>query len=126
MGYVLVVDDHPDVRKLVCDVLDVMGIEAREAKDGQEALEKVREARPDLIVLDLMMPVMDGFTTLTRLRAETDGDLIPVILLSAIAEEGNSMMKLPGVKGVLRKGGFTVSELRKMMTSIIEADKKDA
>ena len=123
-GYVLVVDDHPDVRKLVCDVLDVMGLEAREASDGKEALEMVRENRPALIVLDLMMPVMDGFTTLTRLRAESEGELIPVILLSAIAEEGESMMKLPGVKGVLRKGGFTVGELRKMMKDVMEDSSK--
>ncbi|MGF1507436.1 MAG: response regulator [Anaerolineae bacterium] len=107
--YVLVVDDHPDVRKLVIDVLDVMGYAAQEAVNGQEALDVVAENKPNLIVLDLMMPVMDGFTTLTRLHADPTNRGIPVILLSAIAEDADSMKRLPGVKGVLRKGSFTLA-----------------
>jgi CheY-like chemotaxis protein len=121
--YVLVVDDNGDVRRLVTDLLDSMGLPARQAKDGAEALEQVRQEMPRAIVLDLMMPVMDGFTVLTHLKATAGGADIPVILLSAIAEDSPAIRGLPNVKGILRKGNFAVSDLRALITSVLdEAD----
>jgi CheY-like chemotaxis protein len=116
-GYVLVVDDDPDVRRLVSDVLDVMGIERREAANGQQALDLVREDTPNLIILDL--PVMDGFTTIARLHGNPISRKIPVILLSAIADNEPHMRRLPGVVGVLRKGSFSLRDLSAMVTQIL-------
>lgn len=84
---VLVVDDEPDIRRLVGDALRLEGYQVRTAGDGQEALQRVAEERPDLILLDLMMPVMDGRQFCRLLarapsRAERPAR-IPVILLSA-------------------------------------------
>jgi len=113
-NYVLVVDDNPDVRRLIMDVLDIMDVPGREAVNGQEALKMVQESLPRVIVLDLMMPVMNGFTMITQLYSYKPGRTIPVILLSGVADD-SQMKKLPGVVGVLRKGGFSVDEMQTLL-----------
>jgi CheY-like chemotaxis protein len=120
--YVLVVDDHPDVRRLIMDVLEAMNITARQAMNGEQALEMVDEQLPRAIVLDLMMPVMNGFTMLTQLYNRRRGRPIPVILLSGVAND-QQMKALPGVVGVLKKGGFGIDELRSMLLIALEDGK---
>ena len=82
---VLVVDDEPDVQDFVKMVLEQGGYQVDCADNGEQALEKIRTAQPDLVVLDLMMPVMDGWTVLDRLG----GKLPPpvVVILSAAADQ---------------------------------------
>jgi CheY-like chemotaxis protein len=118
-GYVLIVDDNPDVRHLISDVLAAMGVKGREAENGTKALEMAREEKPALIILDLMMPVMDGFTMLARLRSRPEDHDIPVILLSAIASDAPNMHKLPGVIGVLRKGDLSLLELSALVAKTL-------
>lgn len=120
-GYVLVVDDDPDVRYLVCDVLETLKLPYRTATNGQEGIEQIRAETPSLIVLDLMMPVMDGLTMITRLRREAAHRDIPVILLSAIADS-QPMGNLPGVIGVLRKGNLSLKELAAMISKALGVD----
>jgi CheY-like chemotaxis protein len=79
---VLVVDDDPDVRSLVVDVLIDAGYETLAAGDGEEAIALAGAERPSLIILDVMMPEMDGYTVLTRLRALATTREIPVIVLT--------------------------------------------
>jgi CheY-like chemotaxis protein len=82
-GDVLVVDDDADTRELLRRALEHEGMTVREAADGRDALARVAERKPGLVLLDLMMPVMDGFEFLRQLRAaETDGR-VPVIVLTA-------------------------------------------
>ncbi len=114
--YVLVVDDHPDVRQLIMDVLETMRVPGREANNGQEALRIVSENVPSAIILDLMMPVMNGFSVLTSLYNHKGQRGIPVILLSGLSSDDDQLLALPGVVGVLKKGGFTIEELRTMLT----------
>lgn len=78
---VLVVDDEENIRFLVESALQLKGIETRSAPDGHAALDAVNEFRPDLIVLDVMMPGIDGFEVLKRLR--DSGSRVPVIFLTA-------------------------------------------
>ncbi len=80
---ILVVDDLEANRRLLRDALEVQGFRVREARDGLEAVEMAEAARPDLIVIDVKMPVMDGLTALRRLRARADLPLPPVIAVSA-------------------------------------------
>ena len=108
--YVLVVDDSPDVRRLILEVIDTMGVVAKEAINGQQALAMVDQDMPRVIILDLMMPVMNGFTLITQLHSRKPGQPIPVILLSGVADD-HQMKSLPGVVGVLRKGSFSIDEL---------------
>jgi DNA-binding response OmpR family regulator len=79
---VLVVDDDPAVRDVVCDYLDAAGLIVDRAADGFAAVDAVRRARPDAIVLDRMLPGIDGLEVYRRLRAEVGS--IPVIMLSAL------------------------------------------
>ncbi|HMA47540.1 MAG TPA: response regulator transcription factor [Frankiaceae bacterium] len=78
---VLVVDDEPAVRESLERSLRFEGYEVTQARDGVEALEAVTQARPDLLVLDVVMPRMDGLETCRRLRAR--GDDLPVLMLTA-------------------------------------------
>lgn len=82
----LVVDDDLDTLKLVGTTLEKQGFHIIAAKDGQEALDRVAETKPDLILLDVMMPKMDGYEVTRRLRANPDTASIPIILFTAKAQ----------------------------------------
>ncbi|HSM01002.1 MAG TPA: response regulator transcription factor [Acidimicrobiia bacterium] len=88
---VLVVDDEPTVREIVVAYLEREGYRTAEAADGEAALAAIASRRPDLVVLDVMLPKVDGFDILSRLRR--DGD-IPVVLLTARAEESDRVLGL--------------------------------
>ena len=88
---VLVVDDEPMVREVVCAYLDREGYATIEAQDGETALELIRTERPDLVILDVMLPKLDGYSVLERLRKESD---VPVILLTARTEEVDRVLGL--------------------------------
>ncbi|MGZ3438930.1 MAG: GGDEF domain-containing response regulator [Polyangia bacterium] len=80
---ILVVDDDPDVRTFVRAVLESDGYEVTEAASGQEALQRLRIRRPALVLLDVMMPAMDGFAAVHAIKSEP-GPFVPVILLTAL------------------------------------------
>ncbi len=80
---VLVVDDEDMTRKLLRLMLERDGFTILEAEDGQQALEVIAESKPDIVILDVMMPNMDGFTTCQELRSQPETADLPIILLSA-------------------------------------------
>ena len=80
---ILIVDDEPFNVDYLEQELEGLDCEVISASNGQEALEKVRDAAPDLVLLDIMMPVMDGFTVLSQLKAEAATRDIPVVIISA-------------------------------------------
>jgi DNA-binding response OmpR family regulator len=84
---ILVADDEEDVRELVTYRLTRSGYRVIGAGDGQEALELATERTPDLMVLDVMMPKLDGYELTRRVRAEASLRSIPVILLTARSQE---------------------------------------
>ena len=84
---VLIADDDEDILALVRTVLERSGHEVMVARDGAQALELARERRPDLAVLDISMPELDGLEVLRRLRASAETSQLPVVLLSARAQE---------------------------------------
>ncbi|WP_267425913.1 response regulator [Methylobacterium sp. GC_Met_2] len=110
-GDVLVVDDDPDMRQRLRTVLERDGWAVREAGDGVEALRHVDEAKPRLVLLDLTMPVMDGFTFLREMRARPGCREIPVVVLSARDVSGEEHRELAGADRVLRKGDASLQEL---------------
>lgn len=83
---VLLVDDDPDFVEAVKVIVESGGYEVRVAYDGKEGLEAVAEEKPDIIVLDVMMPVMNGHEACTALKKDPATAKIPVILLTAVAE----------------------------------------
>lgn len=82
-GRILVVDDEIYIVHILDFSLGMEGYEVVTALDGEQALQKAQETKPDLIVLDIMMPKMDGYETCKALKANPDTKDIPVILLSA-------------------------------------------
>ncbi len=80
---IMVVDDHPDLVTIVKTILEVKGFGVQTAHNGKEVFNLLEEKEPDLILLDIMMPEMDGLEVLTRLKGNPDTASIPVILLSA-------------------------------------------
>jgi len=84
MTRILVAEDEKRIRDLLVDILFDAGYDVIEAKDGGEALEKAHQEHPDLILLDVMMPVMDGFEVLGRLREDPDTQDLPVVILTAV------------------------------------------
>jgi DNA-binding response OmpR family regulator len=92
---VLVVDDDLTIAGVVGDYLQDAGLETRHATDGQSALSLAREWSPDIVVLDLMLPGIDGLEVCQRLRAEREGQPpLPVIMLTALGEEGDRVAGL--------------------------------
>ena len=108
---VLVVDDDEDLRARLRDALERGGWSVREAGDGSAALTEVERAAPHLIVLDLTMPVLDGFAFLHRLREAPRGANIPVVVLSARDITAAERARLTAAERVLRKGDISLGEL---------------
>ena len=80
---VLIVDDEPMARTLLRLMLVRAGFNVSEAEDGFDALEKVQSSQPDIILLDVMMPGMDGFSVCEKLRQREETSTLPIIMLSA-------------------------------------------
>jgi len=86
---ILVVEDDTDNRRIVVKVLTVEGYEVVEASDGIQALARARAERPDLILMDLALPNMDGWEATRRLKGDPDTRAIPVVALTAFAMRGD-------------------------------------
>jgi DNA-binding response OmpR family regulator len=86
---VLVADDDPDIVTLVAVGLKKAGYEVVTASDGEEALQAVLARRPDLAIVDVRMPKVDGLELIRRIRADQESNGMPVIALSARVQEGN-------------------------------------
>jgi two-component system, OmpR family, response regulator ResD len=92
-GSVLVVDDEPTIAEVVARYLDRAGYSTRVAGDGVRALELAEAQRPDLVVLDLLLPGLDGFEVMRRIR-DSERDRVAVILLTARGEESERVIGL--------------------------------
>ena len=84
---ILIVDDEAGVRELLGDALRIAGFETSVASDGMSALTSIREKKPDLLIVDINMPLMDGFELIERLRST--GDNTPALMLSARADRAD-------------------------------------
>jgi len=87
MAQILVVDDEPHVVKMLDFKLKILGHEVITARDGDEALREVETKKPDLVLLDIMMPGMDGYQLLRKLKASEHYRDIPVVMLTAKGQE---------------------------------------
>jgi CheY-like chemotaxis protein len=84
---VLIVEDYPDVRKIMEIIVKRQGFEVIAAEDGYEAVEKVKQFHPDLILMDLAMPIMDGIRATQIIRESKDFGKIPIIALTAYGSD---------------------------------------
>ncbi|MCL0069727.1 response regulator [Dehalococcoidia bacterium] len=88
---ILVIDDDPDILEALTTVLESRGYQVATARDGVEGLDKLKTSKPDLIILDLIMPRMDGFEMYKRLKDPDRPDYgdIPILLLTSLREESS-------------------------------------
>ena len=84
---ILVVDDTKSIREIVAFMLRGRGYEVTEAGDGLDAREKIKAARPDLVVLDAMLPKLTGFDLCAELKADPDFKSMPILMLTAITKD---------------------------------------
>lgn len=104
MNQVLIAEDNPVNRELLRELLESRGYSVTEASDGQKALNLIEESCPDILLLDLDMPVLDGFATVRRIRENPDLALLPVLAVTAYAMQGDREKVLTsGFDGYLSK-----------------------
>jgi two-component system cell cycle response regulator DivK len=85
---ILVVEDQPDNRQIIRDMLAPTEYEITEAENGEEALAAIAKQRPDLILMDIQLPIMDGYTTSSQIKADPALRAIPIIAVTSYALSG--------------------------------------
>jgi DNA-binding response OmpR family regulator len=119
-GYLLIVEDIPDILTLLETTLKFKGFRVITARNGQEALEQIQKERPLLVITDILMPRMDGFTLVHHLRIESETRSLPVIFLTAtyVAPEDRSFALTIGATRFMEKP-IDIEELLKHITELL-------
>jgi PAS domain S-box-containing protein len=116
---VLVVDDEPADRKLLCDLLTAEGGQVVTACDGKEALDCLHQQRPDLVVLDLMMPRVDGFEVVETIRGCPDWKDMPILIVTAKDLSEKERDRLKGrIQALLAKHKLTPEKFTRLLTTL--------
>lgn len=109
---ILAVEDEPSLLGALQNKLTQEGFEFVEAKNGQVGLEKALQGKPDLILLDIIMPVMDGLTMLKKLREDDWGKTVPVIILTNLSDDEKVMEAVKqGSYDYLIKSNWSINEV---------------
>jgi threonine synthase len=118
------VDDHPLARRLIRRILQSQGeYTIYEASNGREAIQLAKKEHPDVMVLDLMMPEMDGFAVLDALKADEETAAIAVIVVTAKSLTSDEKARLKGrIHTLMKKGEFLDEELVKEIDFLISED----
>jgi CheY-like chemotaxis protein len=120
MKRILIVDDKATSRELLRTVLEKQGYTVMEAGDGAEALQKARADNPDLILLDLQMPIRDGYEVLSELRQDPRYAALPIVALTASAMQGDREKALAaGFTGYLSKP-VSLAHLRNEVQRVLD------
>ena len=118
---ILLVDDEPSILKVVSKRLEVEGYQVSMAVEGQEALVKAQTERPDLIILDLMLPKLNGYEVCTMLKQDTRYQRIPIMLFTAKAQEKDEQLGMEcGADAYVRKP-FRAQELLDTIRRLLTA-----
>jgi signal transduction histidine kinase/CheY-like chemotaxis protein len=118
---ILVVEDDPVARELICRLLEKEGFISREAENGRAALDSVTASRPSLILLDLMMPVMDGFEFLETLRQDPACVDLPVVIITAKDLTSEDRKRLDGcVQQIVQKGAVNQDKFIRDLTALLK------
>jgi len=118
---ILIVDDSEDDRKLIAACLADQTIEIRSVSGGDEAMDVLTDFKPDLVILDLLMPGMDGETFMRVVRETKDHCLLPIVILTSKDLTAVERRRLSGMAaGILQKSDDLASDLRRMLTAILK------
>ncbi|NQU16735.1 MAG: response regulator [Candidatus Saganbacteria bacterium] len=116
---ILSIDDNPANRKIIFDLLTNQGYEIIEAVDGREGLKKAKDLKPDLILMDIQLPEMDGFEVLKLVRAGRETKNIPVIILSSYAMPGDAEKGLAAGCNAYLPKPYNLKELLETIRKLI-------
>ena len=120
MAHIVVADDDPDILNIVSMSLEAMGHEVERANNGREAVELVRGTNPDLVLMDLMMPEMNGYEATAELKADDATSHIPVLALTAKAMRGDEERgRQAGVDAYITKP-FRISQVLEVVDQFLE------
>jgi len=123
---ILVVEDDPHIIRAVSLRLQAAGYRILEARDGQQGLDLAKKALPHIIIADIRMPIMDGLTMLTNLRATTGTSSIPTVMFSAnIADKAKSQAKELGVSYFIEKP-YSFATLLQAIETALKPDRAPA
>lgn len=117
---ILVADDEPTLLQLVAFTLRLEGYEVVTAQNGLEAVEKTQREGPDLVVLDVMMPKLDGFDVLQALKSDPETQGIPVIMLTGLSDDGSVVRGWDQDVDCYLTKPFDPAELLSMVRRLIE------
>ena len=122
---ILVADDEPHIRRILQFLLEQEGFEVLMAENGEEAWKMVAVTQPDLVLLDVMMPGMDGFEVLSVIREGFETRSLPVILLTAKGEDGDKVRGLKGGANDYVVKPFNHDELLLRVTNLLETTRRE-
>jgi DNA-binding response OmpR family regulator len=121
---VLIVDDHPPILALISANLKMAGLQTITASNGEEALTKMRDEQPDLVVLDIIMPVLDGWGTMQKMKDDSSISDIPVVIISVRTQNDDIIRGLhTGAEYYLPKP-FYPTELVALVQRVLSAYEK--
>jgi phosphoserine phosphatase RsbU/P len=123
-GTILLVEDQPGFRRIYHDVLESDGYEVLEAQDGEEGWNMVKSRKPNLVLLDLGLPKIDGYEVLKRIRADAETQTIPVIIFSVLGDQKDVKKGLElGANDYTVKGFYTprqiLSKIKGLMNEVV-------
>ncbi|HEY4509833.1 MAG TPA: response regulator [Candidatus Paceibacterota bacterium] len=125
MSKILLIEDDKFLRELIIQKLGREGFEVTEAPEGEAGLSKMKEDRPDLVLLDLILPGIDGFEVLSRMKKDPALASIPVIILSNLGQRDDVQKGIDlGAEDYLIKAHFTPGEIVEKIKVTLEAKKK--
>lgn len=121
---ILAVDDEPSIVRLVTTALEGRGYQLIAAYNGEEAVDKARAEQPDLVVMDIMMPKMDGRQARKKLAEDPKTKHIPVIFLSAVGDLDSQLTTMEGFQAEYLTKPFKPSELGALVDAMLDPSRK--
>jgi CheY-like chemotaxis protein len=127
MATILVVEDQVDANEILCRLIQKFGHRPRSSYNGEDGLAAIVAERPDLVILDQMMPGMEGTEVLRRLRANPKTASLPVVIYSALSDpKFQEHARQTGATEVWLKGGFDIHHLREMIERVLPRPSGDS
>jgi len=118
---IFVVEDDRFLHRLLMDEMRQLGAEVFSSFEGNSTIESIRKEKPDIIVLDIILPGMDGFTVLEKLKADTELKHIPVIILTNLGQEDDIKKGTAlGAEDFLIKANFTLDEITQKVSRVLK------
>lgn len=127
MSTILVVEDEVQLRRILTEKLSSEGFEVSGAVDGLEGIEKAIQNHPDLILLDLLMPKIDGIAALEKIRSDSWGKDVPVLILTNLSEVDKvEKAKKLNISGYLVKSDWKLEDVVSKIREVLSGTKKNS